>query len=292
MSLGTFHRFRSLGFLRSFREIFTRIGISSILTFALLGLFAPAAAESQTNPQFVYGANTNTHMIYGFQLNPTTGVLTEISGSPFNERLAPSAMAVNPAGTLLFVANGADNDVSVFQINTSTGALTEVANSPFSTGIGQNPTDLVVDPSGKFLYVANGGLPEITGLTDDEIDAYVIDATTGQLTPTPNSTPPNTGAVGPAVPVGIFAHPQGNWLYVAGGTVVNSTPVNTINGYLINHTTGDLNGSGIPIPQYGYLEYATSFAADPPVNSPSIPGMDWQTASISRLLRSIKSRVH
>lgn len=261
MSLGAILWFRPGSSLNFLRSIAARLAASTFLMLALFALSA-ATATAQANPQFIYGANTNTHMIYAFQLKPTTGVLTEIAGSPFNERLAPSAMAVNPAGTLLFVANGADNDVSVFQINVSTGALTEVANSPFSTGFGLNPTLLAVHPSGQFLYVinatnANPNIPE------GEIDVYSIDATTGQLTPSPNSSPPNQGTNGPLDPVGVYIHPEGNWIYVAAGGFPQGVPVNMVEGLGINRATGDIGGYGIPIPEYTNEEQGTALAGDP-----------------------------
>ncbi len=69
-------------------------------------------------------------MISAFVLNPTTGALTLVPGSPFNERLDPYALAVDPAGKFLFVANNSTSDVSVFAINQTSGALTEAPNSP------------------------------------------------------------------------------------------------------------------------------------------------------------------
>jgi len=75
-------------------------------------------------PQFVYTADEATQSIPGFQLNSTSGTLSSIPGSPFNERLDPFQLAVNPSGTFLFVANFSFNDVSVFRINQTNGALT------------------------------------------------------------------------------------------------------------------------------------------------------------------------
>jgi hypothetical protein len=80
-------------------------------------IFVCSSAKAQTAaPQFVYTADEATQNISGFQLNPSNGALTPIPGSPFYERLDPTRLAVNPAGTFLFVANYAYNDVSVFQI--------------------------------------------------------------------------------------------------------------------------------------------------------------------------------
>jgi len=225
---------------------------------------------AQTPPQFVYVADTGAALLYGYQLNTTTGQLTAVPGSPFNERLAPSALAVNPAGTFLFVGNGADNDVSVFQINTTTGALTEVPNSPFATGLGTTPTVLTTDPTGTFLYVANSSGTAAGDNVAGEIDAYVINPSTGELTPTPDSTPPNAiGAGAPFAPVGIFAHPNGHWLYVQGGT---GDPPNDngqyesndwVEAYTIDPATGDLTEIGSSFPTYAGITTSRGMIADP-----------------------------
>ncbi len=199
-----------------------------------VGFAAPAANAQSVAPQFVYTSGTQT--ILAYQLNATTGALTPVPGSPFTVRLNPVALAVNPAGTFLFAAND-DNNVSVFAINTMTGAITEVPNSPFATGLGQNPAFLATDPSGKFLYVAN----QVFTLSPDsdfgEIDAYAIDPVTGQLTPTPNSTPPNIGVNVMNELSGIYVHPNGRWIYFLSGLQFNS---NEIQGFVIDPTTGDL----------------------------------------------------
>ena len=207
---------------------------------ALLLICTSAIAQSAA-PQFVYTANEDS-TISAFQLNTSTGALTEIAGSPFEERLAPAELAVNPAGTLLFVANtGNYSDISVFQINSATGALTEIPNSPFAADNGTEPAALTTDPAGKFLYVANSASNYDS--QQGEIDVYSIDPVTGTLTPSPNTQAGNPPLC-PLQAVGMFMHPTGNWMYVFGDStaptgVVPSAP-GTLEGYAINSPTGDL----------------------------------------------------
>lgn len=130
------------------------ISLMIVMVAVLWPPWNPRTALAQCQPQFVYVGNGAS--IYAYQLDPTPGNLTSVTGSPFNERFDATAMALNPAGSFLFVTNGnGDNNVSVFSINQTTGALTEVRNSPFSTGLGINPQLAAVDPSGKFLSVGN-----------------------------------------------------------------------------------------------------------------------------------------
>ena len=237
------------------------------LALAILSaLVAPDVAFAQTQPQFVYVGGGSS--IYAYQLDPTTGNLTAVANSPFNERLSSTALAVNPAGTFLFAANGNGyNNVSVFSINQTTGALTEVPNSPFATGLGVNPQVAAVDPSGRFLYVGNQSGPEYA--CNAEIDSYAINSTTGALTPTPLSAPPYQGAYGPLNPVGVYVHPNGRWIYFLGGwNDVNSSGdcppgslgSNTVEQFSIDPSTGDLGGG----PSYSaFPDIPTALAGDP-----------------------------
>jgi len=189
----------------------------------------------------VYTASGQT--IWAYQLNTTTGALTPVPGSPFNDRLSPLALAVNPAGTFLFAANDANN-VSVFAINTITGAITEIPNSPFATGLGLTPAFMATNPNGKFLYVANQGFSLEPNSQAGEIDAYAINPTTGELTPTPNSTPPNIGAGVPTNLTGIYIHPNWRWIYFQSASSDFSSE--SIQGYVIDPLTGELSAS-IPV---------------------------------------------
>jgi len=213
------------------------------LTFAVIASIGALSGTSlaiaqSTPPQFVYTADEATQSISGFQLNPTTGALSSIPGSPFNERLDPFQLAVNPSGTFLFVANFSFNDVSVFRINQTNGALTEVPSSPFSAGNGVGPAYLTTDVTGKYLYVANSVYTADPAV--GEIDAYAIDPATGGLTPTPNTATAGQVVQCPLNAVGIFAHPGGQWIYVSGYGTGASDLSNIIQGYTINLATGDL----------------------------------------------------
>jgi DNA-binding beta-propeller fold protein YncE len=84
--------------------------------------------------------------------------LTPLAGS-VNVGTAPSALAIDPNGKFLFVANHGSNNVSAFAIG-SDGALSPVSGSPFTSGTG--PVFVAVDTAGSHLYVADHDSSDIT----------------------------------------------------------------------------------------------------------------------------------
>jgi len=71
--------------------------------------------------------------VSAFTIDRTPGSLAEVAGSPFPTDAAPNALAVDPTGGFLYVANSSSNELSVFSINGSSGMLSQIGGSPFST---------------------------------------------------------------------------------------------------------------------------------------------------------------
>lgn len=137
---------------------------------AISGYAAPAIPASDPSlgvvvaqKQFLYAAFSTTGQIYGWSVNSSTGALMAVSGSPYSASYLGLVgvsgynqldMIINPAGTLLFVADAIDDEIWVYQIG-SAGALTLVpGSSPFSTGTFQ-PWNMTTDGQGKYLYVTS-----------------------------------------------------------------------------------------------------------------------------------------
>src|SRR5580700_7886131 len=102
--------------------------VLAALAFSWALLAAPLPA------QFVYVANKNSDNISAYSLNPKTGVLTALSGSPFSNGAGPFSLALHPSSTFLYVTNLTANTVSGYSIDATTGALTAVPGSPFAAG--------------------------------------------------------------------------------------------------------------------------------------------------------------
>ena len=200
---------------------------STIAFLLLVGL--PLGVRAQ---EFAYVANYNSGDVSGYTVDPTTGTLIPILGSPFTAGAGTSSVVANPTGQFVYAANRNSNNVSAYRIDASTGVLTPIPGSPFPAGVG--PVGATVSPTGKFLFVANcGGGGSCGGTLPGSVSGYTIDATTGVLTPVPGSPFP-TGSNSEAVSV----DPSGTFAYVA------NAGSNDVSAYRIDASTGALT----PIP--------------------------------------------
>ena len=80
--------------------------------FSLSPANGPTAVAVSPNGLFLFVANQTSSDVSVFSINPTTGVLTEITpNSPVSLAPAtgPTAIAVHPSGNLLFVTNNTQN---------------------------------------------------------------------------------------------------------------------------------------------------------------------------------------
>jgi 6-phosphogluconolactonase len=232
-----------------------------------------------TSTNFLYAADSGNNAVDAFSVNPSTGALTAVSGSPYTVASGQGAqgMSVDPSGKFLFVPQHNTDQVAAFTINSS-GQLTAAPGSPFSTG--SFPVQSTVDPSGKYVYVCDS-MDALGG-----ISAYTI-ASTGALTPitgSPFTTLVNGG------PVDIAVHPNGKFLYVAmaGGV----TPGTQIVGQLIDANTGALSPmtgspftagnqpSSVALDPAGKFLFATNFM-DNTVSAFTIDGTSGALTAVS-----------
>jgi 6-phosphogluconolactonase len=170
--------------------------------------------------QVVYVANEASNDVSAYSVDPGSGALTAITGSPFpawSVPLAypyghgPAGLAVDSTGKFLYVSNprsGGDSAyISAFNINSTSGTLTAILGSPFLVGSGLTGLAAVaVDPTGKFLYVTvpYGSYASIVTLN--------INASSGVLTGFPRSSDvPYAGLSA------LVVSPTGKFVYATGG---------------------------------------------------------------------------
>jgi DNA-binding beta-propeller fold protein YncE len=171
----------------------------------------------------ISGGSPGTGTVSGYAVDPTTGALTPVPGSPFAAGSGPHSLAPDHSGKFLFIANRLSNNISAYSVDATTGALTPVPGSPFAAGT--DPYAMAADPAANFLYVANQG--------SNNVSAFSFDAGTGVLTPVPGS--PFAAGTGPD---SVRVDAAGEFVYVANGGS------NNVFAYGINGATGALT----PIP--------------------------------------------
>ncbi len=157
----------------------------------------------------LYVSNSGSNNVSGYTINPATGVLTAISGSPFPTGLGPSAMAVSSNGFFAYVANGQANTVTAFRVLTEGGLLVvqNTTANPNPVSVGSNPSALAISSDTQYLYVANRGSATVT--------TFAI-GTGGVLTlVSPTGSNPNPVSAAGSAPNSLAISHDGKFLYVA-----------------------------------------------------------------------------
>jgi 6-phosphogluconolactonase (cycloisomerase 2 family) len=145
----------------------------------------------------LYAADGVTSVLDGYNIGPTTGTLTQITGSPWQNTggcqgiggidnpaaaYAPRSLAVDGTGKFLYALNETPlQNIAIYSIGTN-GALNYLASTATNTACwGAVRTD----PGGNYLYTGscNFGQPANFGA----LEGYAINHTTGALTRLPTS---------------------------------------------------------------------------------------------------------
>lgn len=173
--------------------------------------------------------------VYG--IDGTTKVLKPVPGNPFAAGMAPSSIAINPAGIFAYVVNegyyGDKSNISAYHIDITTGVLKPLPGSPFAAGI--RAGSIAINPAGTFAYVVNESNDGVNG--KGSISVFHIDATTGVLKPLPG------GAFAVGIDAGPIAiNPAGTFAYVINGGRDDGD--GSLSAFRIDATTGALT----PVP--------------------------------------------
>jgi 6-phosphogluconolactonase len=157
----------------------------------------PGPSAMVVNNNFLYvalagSANANNKIV-GFAIDSNSGILTALPGSPFVTGSDPLYMALVPVtGRFLYTANVQDGTISGFSADSNIGVLTPVSGSPFASGTSIEGVTIPPYTTGNgtsFLYAADPQGQAIRG--------YIIDGSTGALSPTSGS--PFQAGISPAL---------------------------------------------------------------------------------------------
>lgn len=110
------------------------------------------------------------------------GALSQVIGSPFTTGGGPFSVALNKAGTDVYVANRTDGTISGFSIGTGTAlTLTALSGSPYASG--SAVTSLAIDNSGNYLLAAaRAGAPDLSLYSFDSASAGKLDLAASSAT--------------------------------------------------------------------------------------------------------------
>lgn len=166
-------------------------------------LRSPAYAAPDPSGRFVYVTQQagGPFGIRGYRVNQTSGELTELPTSPFEEGdVIGGIAAFTPDGKFMYTSG---NGLNGFAVDGETGELTLLEGSPFSDDVGTDPwaPNLAMDPQGKLLFASNF-------LLTRHITGFKIDAQTGALEQAAGDP-----VTSPA-PYSIALSPGGKFVYV------------------------------------------------------------------------------
>jgi 6-phosphogluconolactonase len=195
----------------------------------------PNAALIDPTGAYLLVTNNIEGDISVYSIDSSSGILSEVAGSPFPANNDPTQMVFRRDGQFLYVTNPNIGMVSAFAF--SNGVLTPVQGSPVFSGAGA--ISAAVDTSDRFLYVTNpsaNNLPPYSS-TIGNVSGFNIDQTTGALTPMLGSPfAPLNGTVGPTT---VLADPSGKFVYaIAPGSSYSiwCFTINAENGQLVSAT--------------------------------------------------------
>lgn len=172
--------------------------------FSTGGATAFSNTFSVDGDYYYVGGNTGA-AVAGFSVDPGTGVLTPLAGSPFATGANnPVAHATDSQGRLFLLNTGSTASPPPIRVfTTSAGIPTPVTNSPFASALSQR-RDSLIHPNGEFFVVA--------GNTGNNVGVYRI---SGSGADTTVAAVPGSPFAGGGTTANVLAVNQaGNFLYL------------------------------------------------------------------------------
>jgi 6-phosphogluconolactonase (cycloisomerase 2 family) len=163
----------------------------SLSPFSSLGS-TPDALAITPDGNFLYVANFGSNTIAAFSICTIKSVICPAADGrlvPFLSPtvlagIGPRAMAMNPAGNSLFVANQFSNQVAMYAIVPTFDLLTGLTfslvkpNNPAFISTGDGPVSIAIPTGGAFLYIANSGSSSISSFNIDPAGLLLPDGDT------------------------------------------------------------------------------------------------------------------
>ena len=223
----------------------------ALVLFLVVASVASVVSCGKTASHYVYATIPAASQLAVFREDPFSGVLTQLSSSPYTVGNGAYSVVIHPSGKSLYVANPGqgEDDISLFTIN-SDGSVTE---SGSRTPVGAQPFLLAMDPGGNFLYVANA--------VSNNISVFSI-ASGGSLSAVAGS--PFSINLSPK---SMQIAPSGKFLYVSApsagtGVVATFSLSSGVLTFIGLTNTADNDPSGLAIAPSGNFLYAANATAN------------------------------
>src|ERR1035438_10835121 len=99
-----------------------RINSTAALALALFGITTGAVMAQP----FAYVANGGSNNVSGYSVDPATGALAPLAGSPFPTGSNPISVKATPSGKFVYVTNYYANSITGFSLTGTNGILTPI----------------------------------------------------------------------------------------------------------------------------------------------------------------------
>ncbi len=175
----------------------------------------------------------------------------------------PTGVAVNPAGTRLYVTQDASDNVAVID----TASNTATAYIP----VGRRPIGIAINPAGTRVYVTNFGPAETGGEIVSVID-------------TVSDTVVATVPVG-IQPFGVAVHPDGTKVYVASAASSTLSVIDAATN-TVTATVSVTGPRGVAVHPDGTRVYVTSFSSDFSASTVSVIDTSTNTVTATVTVRA------
>ncbi len=166
------------------------LGISALLLSGCGSFFAKSTTpttSTTTTPTtgagdylYIANANPNLDTVAGYSL--ASGALTATASSPYQLAVVPSAIAITPSNSFVYVGSELGG-IYGYTVG-STGALTLIGSSVVSS---TGASAMAVDATGKYLLVMQ------IGTTNPTLSSFPINTSTGALSNAVNTITLDTG---------------------------------------------------------------------------------------------------
>lgn len=201
-----------------------------------------SAGGTGTGNYFYVANDSATAAVAGFAIG--TSSISNTSNSPYSLGVAPSAMAVTPSGSYLYVATLA-GAIYGFSVG-SNGALSMLNNSSALVS-GISPVALRVDPTGGWLVALEPG----SSVTASLAYVFAINSSSGLLTQQGNALALDAGS-----PNSIVFTPSNGLVYISLGT-------GGVDVCTLNVSTGALTKTNQILKPLGSANADQGLAVDP-----------------------------